>query len=386
MRFSRTMNKLSFYAVLFALLGLVLQTGHAAPQPPAKKSELNRIMAQIGETMLDIYPLVVAQRKLMRREIDKVTRSVDRLATLFQSAEPFIRAKADGYQVSYEFITEYLQIVQNILDTSHIDEARSYLYALGEICASCHTQDTMPRTLFDKSRRSYFLNDYAFAEFNFITRNYDAAVEYYEKFLDSKAIRTELQIIQPLQRALTVFVQVRNRPDSGIAFLKKYEALAQQTPETRDQINQWMTGLKTLKASGVSKSEQFNFTSLQGYVEKFMGSSSDISLSSPVAGDDEVIRVWLRGRLYHYLSGQAKADEIPMLLYWLSVIDRSIAYNFYFSLADLYLKQCVLNYPKHPYAKHCFNEYKAFVKHNYENKVPKGIRQEMDRLEKALKS
>lgn len=373
------------FVAIFIFASAWTQAAVAAPQPAGTQPELNKIMVQIGETMLDVYPLIVAQRKLMRNEIKKVTDSVDKLTALFKSAEPYIKLKTDGYQISYEFITEYLHVVQNILKTSHIDEARSHLYALGEICSSCHTQDSMLRTLFDKSQRSYFVNDYAFAEFNFITRNYDVAIEHYEKFLNSPSVETELQIIQPMQRVLTVHVQVRNNPDSGIAFLKKYEKLKQHTAETRNQLNAWKTGLKTLQATGVKKLGTLNFTALQGYVEKFMGSSSTIDVSKPVTGDEEIIRVWLRGRLYHYLNDKAVRDEIPKLLYWLSVIDRSIAYNFYFSLADLYLKQCVIKFPKHPYARHCLSEYKAYIKHNYENNIPSGIRKEMQQMEKALK-
>ena len=76
-----------------------------------------------------------------------------------------------------------------------------------------------------------------------------------------------------------------------------------------------------------------------------------------------------------------------MLLYWLAVVDRSIAYNFYFSLADLYLKQCVLKYPSHPYARHCFNEYGLYVDHMYVQqgeKIPPGIQQELRQMQNAL--
>jgi hypothetical protein len=69
------------------------------------------------------------------------------------------------------------------------------------------------------------------------------------------------------------------------------------------------------------------------------------------------------------------------------VIDRSIAYNFYFSLADLYLKQCVLKYPEHSYAQRCFDEYENYVDYNYVQygeKIPPGIQQELIQMRKAL--
>ena len=112
-----------------------------------------------------------------------------------------------------------------------------------------------------------------------------------------------------------------------------------------------------------------------------------ISLNTQSTAQEEVTRVWLRGQLYHYLNTNPKENEIPILLYWLSVTDRSIAYNFYFSLADLYLKQCTLNYPDHPYAHRCFDEYKNYVYYTYQKhgvKIPQYIQVELIQMKNAL--
>jgi len=100
-----------------------------------------------------------------------------------------------------------------------------------------------------------------------------------------------------------------------------------------------------------------------------------------------VQRVWLRGQLYHYLNDKPKPDEIPKILYWLAVADRSIAYNFYFSMTDLYLKHCVLKYPKHPYAPRCYHEYREYVAYNYTRNgmpVPAGIKKEISEMQVKL--
>ena len=76
-----------------------------------------------------------------------------------------------------------------------------------------------------------------------------------------------------------------------------------------------------------------------------------------------------------------------MILYWLSVADRSIAYNYFFSMTDLYLKQCVLKYPKHPYAHRCYREYREYVDHTYTDigkPIPDGIKKELRELKMKL--
>ena len=63
------------------------------------------------------------------------------------------------------------------------------------------------------------------------------------------------------------------------------------------------------------------------------------------------------------------------------------SWYFYFSLADLYLKHCVLKYPRHPYAKRCFQEFENYINYTYVNqgeKIPPGINRERIEMQNAL--
>ncbi|WP_455202270.1 hypothetical protein, partial [Kaarinaea lacus] len=67
------------------------------------------------------------------------------------------------------------------------------------------------------------------------------------------------------------------------------------------------------------------------------------------------------------------------------IIDRSINYSFYYSLADMYLKECMLQYTSHPYAKKCYEEYESYIVFSYSGSrgtdIPDDVAQEL----KALK-
>ena len=350
-------------------------------------ASLNPIMTDIGKAMLDLYPLIVAQREFTERDVAHISESLAKLSKLFRQAQPYIDERSDAYQISYEFISRYLEVLKTILETSHVDYARSYLHALGEICTSCHTQDTTLRTLFRGTTRKDFASDYAFAELNYMTRDYQKAVNYYEKYLMSPQRKTELNVIQPLQRIVTIYTQIENRPAEGAGILQKYTSLKQHTPETREALEGWIQGLKALQSDHAGNSEVTSFETLQSYVARYLGDTEKLSLHIESTPKQEVLRIWLRGQLYHYLNRQPPGSEVPMLLYWLSVTDRSIAYNFYFSLADLYLRQCVLKYPDHPYARRCYAEYKHYVDYTYQRQgeeIPSGIAQEIQEMQKAL--
>ena len=337
--------------------------------------------------MVEIYPLVVAKRSLKRREIKKIDGALSQLSELFTAAGPFMQQKSDGYQISYEFVTQYLKVVKSVLKRNNIDYARSHLYALGEICTSCHTQDTTLRTLFKGTTRKHFDSDYGYAEFNYMTRNYDVAVKYYQRFLDTPGVKTELEIIQPLQRIITVYTQIDDKAADGVAILKKYRTLKDHTPATQAQLQNWIKGLQQISGSEVLTKKPITFDRLNHYVAKYLGNPDKISINIQTSADKEVQRVWLRGQLYHFLNQDQDVSEIPVLLYWLAVLDRSIAYNFYFSMTDLYLKQCVLKYPKQPIAQRCYQGYKDYMEFTYTRNgeaIPSGIKKELEEMDSRI--
>ncbi len=337
--------------------------------------------------MIEIYPLVVAKRPLTNEEIDSIDNALTKLSYLFFEAKPFINEKSDGYQVSYEFVSEYLNVVRSILASSHFDFARNHLYALGEICTTCHTQDTTLRTLFAGAKRDRFNDDYAYAEFNYMTRNYRDAIIYYDKHLTSATRKTELEIIQPLQRIITIYTQINSNPADGVVKLKTYLNLKDHTPETKTQLTDWIRGMEELNTGRVSNIKSMTFDELKSFTYKYLGDLDKVTITINSDSSQEVQRVWLRGQLYHYLNNNPGANEIPAILYWLSVADRSIAYNFYFSMTDLYLKQCVLKYPEHKYAHRCYKEFREYVDYTYSRQgepIPDSIRQELRELKMKL--
>ena len=61
--------------------------------------------------------------------------------------------------------------------------------------------------------------------------------------------------------------------------------------------------------------------------------------------------------------------------------------GFYFSLTELYLKQCVLKYSKDPFEHRCFDEYQAYTEHTYTRagrSIPREIQQEINVMRKAI--
>lgn len=324
---------------------------------------LNQTMTKIGTTMIDLFPLIVAKRELTTTEIERIQQNLDVLLALFQQASPDIEKKSDTYLVTLQYAIDYLRQT-NMLLAQDVDEGRKQLYSLAPICTSCHTQDDKLRTLFSGTDRKQFADDYSYAEFNYLSRNYSTAISYYEKFLQSPSPKTELDIIESLQRIITIYIQIFNKPAIAKALLTNYLSLNQHTPETKQQLKGWIAGTENLQKSGIAN-DLTEFQQIQNKVTQILGTSDQAFSELNLTPQQEIERVWLRGQLYHYLNHSAKTSEVPMILYWLSICDRTTGYNFYFSLADLFLQECILNHTNHPYAKHCFTEYENFLVYRY---------------------
>ena len=370
------------------IISTVLVSTLVSAAEPAAPASLNRIMSNIGTTMIDTYPIIVTQRELTVAEKRLLRANIKRLSELFESAEPFIRARSETYVVSYRFILEYLRETQRAIADKNLDYARSRLYGLGSICTSCHTQDTKLRTLFTGAGRERFPNDAAYAEFNFLTRNYDEAEKYFERDLRSGNTKTEYDVIRPLQRLIVIYTQIKNQPGAGADVLSKFVDLPAHTDATRGELKGWIAGLRVLESRGADKVTAPAFAEIETRVRDILGPLDQPLSVIRVAPDQEIQRLWLSGVLYHYLNRKPLAEEIPKLLYWLAVNDRVVGYSYFFSLADLYLKECVYNHAQHPYAQRCYAEFQEYVNFIYSGSggtyIPPELKQEMRKMKEAL--
>ena len=98
----------------------------------------------------------------------------------------------------------------------------------------------------------------------------------------------------------------------------------------------------------------------------------------------------ISGILYEYLNTHAETKLKAEILYWLGICDNQINSNFFYSLSDLYFKECILSYPEDPFGRRCFDEYKKntlahYMIHN-QNRVPKGVERALNKLEKGLRT
>ena len=106
-------------------------------------------------------------------------------------------------------------------------------------------------------------------------------------------------------------------------------------------------------------------------------------------GDNDITLLIASGILSKHLNDNPKAENAPEILYWMSVAERRLSSTFFFTLSDLYLKNCITSYTKSPYAKKCFNLYQENLEFSFTGSngrdLPPEEKMELSRLKKFLK-
>lgn len=381
------MKKLKYWTGI-VILGLLSFSAYSAPEK-TEPENLNQIMAKIGETMVLLYPMIFSEDKLETSQNQKLLDLAKKLKNLFSQAQPFIAQKSPTYQMSFQLLSDYLDSVVNNDNPAFLPQIKYRLRSLGDFCVSCHTQDNKFRTLFTNIKQPNLSNTLAYAEFNFATRNYLVAHDYYEKYLLLTPNLPDGDVLKALHRILTIFVQVLNDPHKALEIFTQFKNMEVFSDSIKSYITGVVTALNMLSEEKLDEIKIVTFRELQEYVTRFLGDSNanqPFIISTPQL---EIERLWLRGLLFRYLNNSPQAEQMPMLLYWLALCDRSLGYGYDYTLADFYIRQCITRYSSHPFARRCFEEYKGYVEFYFttptEPIVPIEIHRELNELEKYLK-
>lgn len=346
-------------------------------------------MSKIGEIMARNYPQLVFPSEMSDLQVVEMEEDLRKLKVLFRTAEPYIQSRSDAYQLTLSIVRDNIDQAIEAMENRQYGLARNRFRVTGSLCSNCHTQDDKLRTLFEGRRRAAFPDDLSYAEFNFATRNYAEAEIYFDKYLRSDLIRYDSDIQLPLRRLLTIYTQVLDTPSEGVKHLEPYLILARHSEVSRQYLQDIIKAMSELTTTANQELVNIDFSKLEQHVMDILGgyfTPSPIMFSSP---KQEVERVWLRGLLYRYLNEKAGPKEIPSILYWLSLCERSLGYNYDFSLSDYYLKACIKRYPRAPFARACYDEYESYLRFFHTSPVdpifPREVAEELAGLKKVLK-
>lgn len=364
------------------LIVVSLPAAHGAEPVPAT---MRKLADDVSVLLPVIYrnetPLTPVTKARIGQQIDSM---LSHIGQLQQSVAP----RSDTYQISHQTLIMQLQQAKQALATGRERHGIYLLRSATSVCATCHTQDE--RSVSWLTPVGDAMNDpFIAGEYFFITRQYDRAFAAYHSLLrQQRELVYDQRTLTAVDRMLVTSLQMEKDPQLIITTLQELTHREHIHPTLKKDLTDWISGIGELQKLTDIRVHPKPDTAM-AMANQWINAGKNEPLGRILM--PEVRRpqiVWLRGELYRALTAATERDKIASLLYWLALCDRVLEYRFYYSLADMYLKQCMLEYTDTPMAQNCYREYENYIVFSYSGSagtdLPAEVAQELEQLKATV--
>lgn len=375
--------------IILVLISLLLSNSILA-----KKAE-QEVMNEVAKNFVKLIPYMSDVKKFKDKESEKEIK--DRLQYILKAFKESGHVKKftkTEFKATYKVMVEHLDETLESFDTNHKLFAYKKLKATGQLCMSCHNMVKGSNSGFvktmNKVKQDDFSNRFDYAEFLFLTKNYRKADRNYRKWTEFVTSRVTAQnsladdiVFKSAIKVMTINLSVYFTPKKSRDYLNRTLQNNNLTPSLKTEFKSWNDALvpwmEWKRPRSISK------TFLYDFIKKYL---TPLEEGGEIISNAKVLPVLLitKGVMDKYLQSSHKDESVAMAMYWKAVAERLIGFSYFFSLSDMQLKTCIMDFPKTKTAKKCYSEFERQMVLGYSGSaginLPKDIKEEL----KALKS
>lgn len=350
-------------------------------------AEVKDVMDQLMEQVFILKPYIASEASFSDpAHAAQISAALKNMATLSQQVNHEARIKNTGFQVPGHILTEQLEDVETVFRTGNKEYALGNLRSTLGVCMSCHTQLPAVSTRFTTLNQTQVLaNPAEEADFLFLIRNFDAAMRMYAGVIDGYPLNNAEpdDLERAVSREIFYYVRVARDMKGLSAALQRNSENPQLPPRLQNQIKGLLAAVEAVKDQGYPHFTAAQDAQLRDYAQAQLSGElrGELGLDSP---ENVIAALKLSSVLYQYLNENPDTPLKPDIFYWLSFGERRYLYQSMYSFPDLYLKQCVLDYPQNPVAKKCFDEYEELITFAFTGSggthMPDDVAQELDMM------
>lgn len=362
-------------------VGLMLSLNSFASKP------LNKNMQDIANTLRGLILPALSSSSFNSASNEKeINSSLIKLQKLFLENGSHFSKRQENWKLNHQMMSGILEQSKKSFQSGHKEISRQMVKSIPGMCLACHGQDQLKAKVFNGSL-PIAAGPLEQSEFALATRRPTEAQKYLNEFLSQKNIpRDETEVMQAIRHEMQISIHLQ-RPMKEIKQLLSSRLVKFGSfKEINKTITGWLKGFDKVEVSfgkGLVRVAQ-----VPTVLKKALGTSEPMLglIPSPV---EEVIFLKLREDLHKILESGADRNDMAEIYYWLSLSERAVGYNLFYSLADGYLKSCMDNFTAQPFAKRCFAEYESFLDFAYSGSsgthIPKDVKDELENYKKKLK-
>lgn len=396
------------FALFMALLTSQVFAQQLKVADTNKSNETKKVMHQALDSLIKLIPYMPEMKFKDPKNEKIIDLHLNKIANAFKTAKHVKEFNSPGFTPNYQVIKEHLDDTIMTFNGNNKTFARLRLNATTAICMSCHTQlpkDQMTSYILDsrKVNRNLFANEYEYGNFQFLLRSYRSALSAYKRSVEERlAKREELLKIKNIlgeqydhydqilfnsfKKMLIIYTKILRQPTDAIELFKKYVTAAKIPHYMQNDLKAWNKQLSRWQDNKYIRHRFSNDKEVQNFIANY---AAQLEQKSTASGDYDVDLLIVAGVLSNYLQQNPNTKLTPEILYWEGLTENRIGKNIFFTLGDLYLKECITRYPDAPVAKKCFQEYKDEMTMRFTGSIgtniPKSKQQELKRLESLLK-
>lgn len=353
-------------------------------QTDSGKTTVQGLMDRIFSNLAQITKYSLSDDEFKKKENDAEIKKL--LKDTTQSVKTVTKQhdlKNPIMKISGDVLTAQFSDAESAFNSGHKSYARWMINSSLSICMSCHAQVPKTNQPFDTLfEQNTFKEKFDQAELRFVLRNYDKALPMYTDLINNfPANKLPVEKLETaIKRKVAIFARIRRNPSEAIQALEKDLANKNIPKYLNKNIESWITLFhewKNHKDINVAKATD---AEILKFVEKEM--KKDVWDKFQESENPRVV-TYLRvsGILYDYMTTHPVTQITPEILYYLAICDRELNNNFFYSLAELYLKECVLKYPTTRIAKKCFLKYEDIITSSFTGSagtdIPEDVQDEL---------
>ena len=346
--------------VLVFVFGIAVLTVLPLIQPPEDR-ELRGVMHGFYQVLLEIMPTLASQADFAHPDNqEKIKQSLQKMNELSEVLKSKVDSKNRGsIQIAADYFKQHTQMITEYYNLGQAEDARWMLGASFNLCVSCHTQ--MPVLEMPRVDWRYDLEEgraktaFQWAEVQFITRRFDAALEVYDylirQFPDHGIDVFDLETV--VLRKLVIFARIERNPQRAVDSFLKDLANQKLPSHLINNIRNWIIDFESWHREKKALHLTVEKLLLQ-IEEKVVPKLSDRALG--MESPDLVTYLRYSGLLHEKLSKEDDEALRLRILYILARIERQLASKYLFTLYEFYFKECAESKLDHPVQKECVRE------------------------------
>lgn len=335
-------------------ISLLVLLGVARAEAPNSPAQIKAEMSTVYRSFKGLQKYLYARDRFLAAENEQeISTLIDGLRFGIHRAEmaDTSRALEPGFVSTLKVLNEMLDDSRNRFFEGKKGYALWRLKTSANYCVSCHTRYEVAVDFADTDVKLDDLNGFERGEFLLASRQFAKAKEaFIQAVFDPELAHLKMD---SLRKWLIVYTRVHPDPQAAIQQLNHLRPKVRFTRYEEEEIVGWLESLRRWQNEGETK------VPLLAKAENLTRQA--LSMNDPLLGKKGTVELLRASALLHRLleGAEKKNDgERARILYLLGLIYHELPFFFVNELPELFLEQCIRDYPKSKEAQKAYSLYR----------------------------